>query len=198
MNRRTFLKSAFIFTGALWLPKSGLLRPRKALGLLQGDPSFGAGGVTTPPSCSISNDTEIYSGYGGSHYDSSMWNVTAMKFTPAADCTITQYVVKIYNWSAGGGSITASLYTHNSGTNQPDSLITGTAKTRTPSGNGDLEFTLDTPYSSLQGSVPVWLRLTSPGGYWSYEILTKSGGRVCYGSCFDNAAIEAKVMGCVN
>ncbi len=82
MNRRSFLKSTFIFTAGLWLPKSGIVRPAEGRGLMV----MGGGVPAAGPSYLYSQDFEGGSLPAGwdNYIGTPTWNAT-----PPAGCPVS-------------------------------------------------------------------------------------------------------------
>lgn len=158
-----------------------------------------AGGAA---SCTTSNDSALFDKVATGSADNSAYACT--KFTLASNSTITEYLVRNQIGTAGTGTVVASIWTHNSGTDLPDSEITNTVKAIAGSSLSVSEetatFTLDTPYAISSGTY--WACSRSTGNtVRQYFYYADTGTRSCYGSasCSSgsaNIAIGISVYGC--
>lgn len=157
--------------------------------------------VSAGLSCTTSNDSAILDKIAAGSTDNSAY--ACIKFTFATEFRVTQYYVAGNVTSGTSGGIAVSIYSHNGGTDLPDTQVADTVVTL--------------PYNEAEG-IPFTVTLGTPktisaGTYWAcsiatgdtvrtYDYYTSGGDRACYGtaSCSNantNAAISLRIMGCV-
>lgn len=133
----------------------------------------------------------------------------ALKIVLDATTTITAYKNRECAQAAADDDVTVSLYTHNAGTDKPDTEVSGSASQAVSTstftdctGNSVIEFALATPLTGV-----------AAGTYWIVDkrsanlrnniyAATSPGDRACYGSngstwtCVDDTAYDMELWGC--
>ena len=164
--------------------------------------------------CSTSTDSKLIDrlSFGtGDPYIDTKDVYLAVKFTIAADSTITQYVVRYCDSNADTGTVSTMIYDDdgNGATSKPTTIVADTTKTITSSAisaecetaTGTDIITLDAPKALSAGTY--WLvskenSLANRG--WAYKVVT--GEKLCQStdgaswSCASNYAFQMDVMGC--
>lgn len=160
-----------------------------------------AGEAPASLSCTTSDDSAILDKIAAASTDNSQY--ACHKFTFATNFRVTEYYVAGTVNSGTSGGIEISLYTHNGGTDLPDTQVSGSNVTL------PYDETESTPFTVTLGTP----KDMSAGTYWvcsvgtgdtlrTYDYYTSSGDRACYGtgSCSSaaaNTAISIRIMGCV-
>lgn len=163
----------------------------------------GASGVT----CTTANDTELWvktgSNNAGTHYV-----YCAQKVLLAATTSLTEYFFTMCDNGTDAGTVEVSLYTHNVGSNQPNTQVSGTAKSINASvlqnctAYGSAQFTLD-PVKTGVASGSYWLVTREVGSTLIVPYDTgDTGGRICGSddgstwTCYDDLKHMNAVWGC--
>ncbi len=143
------------------------------------------GGVEAAPECTTSNDSELYAFAPAAD----QWlnaEISATKFEVTTQMTITEYTTNVCDQGADSGTLQASLWSHNAGSDQPSALISGTEDTIAASTlpncdtPGTSTVTLGTPYVDLDTGIYWFVTAEASGSNLKhYYDAFESGKRGC-------------------
>jgi hypothetical protein len=163
------------------------------------------GGMTAAAGCTIDTDGEIFAtANNGTAKLGSTWVCTKVTFAGGTS-TVTGYKVDLC-YGGAGTSATLQLYTHNSGSDIPESAITGTSATMTTASGCDtfqnVTVNLATPVSSIAS--PCWICVHQTDGatfVYGVKYNSESGKRATYGDLItdnptNNMSLAIDVWGC--
>ena len=164
----------------------------------------GASGVA----CTSANDGVIIDSGWDTHNGVLTDNYRAQKAVLGSQSDVTGYILGGCD-SFGTGNNLVQLYTHNGGTDKPDTAVANTSIAFDPNGwiaceaNENHEILLASVYDNLAAGT-YWIVWEENGGVNSQSSMDNSGetSRVCVGAdgaawtCFNTTAMNHNLLGC--